>query len=70
MGLDPSTGSIGVSIGVNIARLLVTAILCYALFMSSIWNCVECNALKAGYLAMEIHLLQLNNNISQKKTVT
>lgn len=63
MGLDNSVNTLGAIIGFNILRLFVTAILCYAVFMSTIWNCVEKNALKAGCLAMEIHLLQLNNNI-------
>ncbi|XP_015112923.1 putative neutral sphingomyelinase [Diachasma alloeum] len=70
MGLDLSNGSIGVDIGVNVSRLLATAILCYALFMSSIWNCVERNALKAGYLAMETRLLQLNRNTNLEKSST
>ncbi|XP_043270924.1 putative neutral sphingomyelinase [Venturia canescens] len=66
MGIETITRSIGVSIGLNIVRLLGTAILCYALFMSTIWNCVEQNALRAGYLGMEIHLLQLNNSLNNK----
>ncbi|XP_011298376.1 putative neutral sphingomyelinase [Fopius arisanus] len=67
MGFGLSYESIGVSIGVNVGRLLATAILCYALFMSSIWNCVEQNALKAGYIAMETRLLQLNRNTNLEK---
>lgn len=65
MGLESTISSIGIgtSIALNIGRLLFTATLWYTLFMSSIWNCVEKNALKAGYLAMEIRLMQLNNHI-------
>lgn len=66
MGLEYSTTTIGLSIGINIGRLLGTAILCYSLFMSSIWNSVEQNALKAGYSAMGIHLTQLINNYNGK----
>lgn len=64
MGFESTTSSIGIglSIALNMGRLLSTAILCYSLFMCSIWNCVEKNALKAGYLAMEIRLMQLNNH--------
>ncbi|KAK0183466.1 hypothetical protein PV327_001504 [Microctonus hyperodae] len=68
IGLDPIIGSIAAVISLNIFRLFVTAILCYTLFMSSIWNSVECNALKAGLLEMEIHLQQLNNNGSKKQS--
>ncbi|XP_012285922.1 putative neutral sphingomyelinase [Orussus abietinus] len=64
MGIDCFTQSIGLSIGANILRLLLTATLCYVLFMSSIWNSVERNALTAGSLAMTIHLEQLKNNSS------
>lgn len=66
MGLEYSSTSIGLSIGINIGRLLGTAVLCYSLFMSSIWNSVEKNALKAGHSAMEIHLNQLINNYERK----
>ncbi|XP_066602225.1 putative neutral sphingomyelinase [Prorops nasuta] len=65
MGLDYTTTSIGVSIGVNIGRLLLTTILCYTLFMSTIWNSVKKNALKAGVLGLDIHLIQLNNNLNK-----
>lgn len=68
IGLDPIIGSLTAVISLNIFRLFVTAILCYTLFMSSIWNSVECNALKAGLLGMEIHLQQLNNNGSKKQS--
>lgn len=54
--------SIGLDIGLNILRILFTAILCYTLFMSTIWNNVEKNALKAGSLAMEIYLTTLNGD--------
>lgn len=64
MGLDSTTTSIGICIGLNIGRLVLTALLCYALFMSFIWNSVERNALKAGCLAMKIHLIQLTNRLS------
>jgi len=52
--------SLAVDIGLNIVCILLTAILCYTLFMSSIWNSVEKNALKAGYLAMDIYMTQLS----------
>ncbi|OAD62358.1 Putative neutral sphingomyelinase [Eufriesea mexicana] len=61
MGLDCSVTSLEVSIGFNIGRILLTAILCYTLFMSSIWNSVEKNALKAACLEMKIYLTNLNN---------
>lgn len=64
MGLDYQNTSIGISIGLNIGRLFLTAVLCYLIFMSSLWSSVEKNALKAGYLAMELHLMQLNNQLS------
>lgn len=57
--------SLAVDIGLNIVCILLTAILCYTLFMSSIWNSVEKNALKAGRLAMEIYLMQLSNELRQ-----
>ncbi|XP_043516780.1 putative neutral sphingomyelinase [Frieseomelitta varia] len=63
MGLDCFLSSLDVTIGVNIGRILLTAILCYTLFMSSIWNSVEKNALKAGCSEMEIYLANLNNNL-------
>ncbi|XP_015596804.1 putative neutral sphingomyelinase [Cephus cinctus] len=56
--------SIAVTIALNVLRFLLTAVLCYTLFMSSIWNNVEKNSLKAGYLAMEMHLVQLNRNLA------
>ncbi|XP_015185869.1 PREDICTED: putative neutral sphingomyelinase isoform X1 [Polistes dominula] len=64
MGLDYTTTSIGISIALNIGRLFLTALLCYALFMSVIWNNTENKALEAGCLAMEIHLIQLTNKLS------
>lgn len=63
MGLDYLINNIGTSIGFNLLRLLLTAILCYTLFMSSLWNSLEKNALKAGCLAMELYLIKLKNNI-------
>ncbi|CAL7945150.1 unnamed protein product [Xylocopa violacea] len=63
MGLDCSATSLGVTIGLNVGRVFLTAILCYALFMSTIWNSVEKNALRAGCLAMEIYLTNLNNSV-------
>ena len=66
MELEYTTMSIGVTIGLNLGRILLTSVLCYTLFMSTIWNSVESNALKAGYLAMEIHLVQLNNILNTK----
>lgn len=65
LGLDCMTASIGITIGVNIGRIFFTAILCYALFMSTLWNSVERNALKACCLAIEIHLMQLNENYAK-----
>ncbi|XP_058789340.1 putative neutral sphingomyelinase [Phymastichus coffea] len=62
MGLDYLVSNIGISIGFNFLRLLLTALLCYSLFMSSLWNKLEQNALKAGCSAMEIHLMKLSNN--------
>lgn len=61
IGLNCMT-SLGVNIGLNIMRIFLTAILCYALFMSSIWNRVETNALKEGCSAIRIYLIQLTNN--------
>ncbi|XP_003693892.1 putative neutral sphingomyelinase [Apis florea] len=66
IGLDCSFTSLNVIIGLNIGRIFLTAILCYTLFMSSIWNSVEKNALKAACLGMEICLGNLNNNLSKK----
>lgn len=58
--------SLAVDIGLNIVCVLLTAILCYTLFMSSIWNNVEKNALKAGNLAIEIYMnTQSNNDLYQ-----
>lgn len=61
LGLNCMDRSIGIDIGLNILRIFLTAILCYALFMSSIWNNVEKNALKAGCLAIEIYIKQLSD---------
>ncbi|KOC66175.1 Putative neutral sphingomyelinase [Habropoda laboriosa] len=66
MGLDCSITSLGVTIGLNIGRIFLTVISCYTLFMSSIWNSVETNALKAGYLEMGIYLTNLNNDLCKK----
>lgn len=52
--------SLAIDISLNIICILLTAILCYTLFMSSIWNSVEKNALKAGCLAIEIYMTQSN----------
>jgi len=57
--------SLALDIGLNIVCILLTAILCYTLFMSSIWNSVEMNALKAGCSAIEIYVKQLSNNPHQ-----
>lgn len=65
ISLDCMITSLGVNIGLNVGRIVLTAILCYTLFMSSIWNNVEKNALKAVCSAIEIHLMQLNSNINQ-----
>ncbi|EFN81167.1 Putative neutral sphingomyelinase [Harpegnathos saltator] len=54
--------SLSIDIGLNILRILLTAMLCYILFMSSIWNSVEKNALKAGCLAIKIYLTKLNHD--------
>lgn len=53
IGLDCSFTSLDVIIGLNIGRIFLTAILCYTLFMSSIWNSVEKNALKAACLGID-----------------
>ncbi|CAK9809840.1 Putative neutral sphingomyelinase [Anthophora quadrimaculata] len=66
MGLDCSITSLGTTIGLNIGRIFLSATLCYILFMSSIWNCVETNALKAVCLEIEIYLMNLNNNLCKK----
>lgn len=63
IGLDITT-SIGINIAINIGRLFLTALLCYALFMSTIWNSEEKKALRAGCLAMQIYLTQLINKLS------
>lgn len=65
MGLDCSVTSFAVIIALNVGRIFLTTILCYTLFMSSIWNSVEKNALKAGCLGMEIYLTNLNNNLKK-----
>lgn len=67
IGLNCTNTSLGVDIGLNIVRIFLTAILCYTLFMSSIWNSVEKNALKAGCLGIEIYMKQLKNDIDQDK---
>ncbi|XP_032671814.1 putative neutral sphingomyelinase [Odontomachus brunneus] len=56
IGLNAINISLGVSIGLDILRIFVTVIWCYTLFMSSIWNSAEQNALKAGCLAIKIYL--------------
>lgn len=66
MGLDCSITSAGVSIGLNIGRIFLTAILCYTLFMGTLWNSVETNALKAGCLGLEIYSTNLSNNLGKK----
>ncbi|XP_014211102.1 putative neutral sphingomyelinase [Copidosoma floridanum] len=63
MGLDYLISSIILSIGFNILRLFLTAVLCYTLFMSSLWNSLEKNALKAGCSAMELQLVRLSKNL-------
>lgn len=65
MGLDCTIECPGVSIGLNVGRIFLTALLCYTLFMSSIWNSVEKNALKAGCLGMEIYLTNFNNTFKK-----
>ena len=65
MGLDCTIACPGVSIGLNVGRIFLTALLCYTLFMSSIWNSVEKNALKAGCLGMEIYLTNFNNTFKK-----
>ncbi|OXU23225.1 hypothetical protein TSAR_014811 [Trichomalopsis sarcophagae] len=62
MGLDYLMTNFESSIGFNLLRLFVTSVLCYTLFMSTIWNSLEKNALKAGCMAMELHLLKLLRN--------
>lgn len=62
IGLNCLNMSLGIEIGLNIARIILTAILCYTLFMSTIWNSVEKNALRAGCLGIEIYMTQLNND--------
>ncbi|XP_008548346.1 putative neutral sphingomyelinase isoform X1 [Microplitis demolitor] len=64
ISLDITFQSLGAVIGLNILRLFITALICYSLFMSSIWNCVEQNALKAGCLEMETHLNYINSKFS------
>lgn len=67
-GLDTMVSSMAPNIALDFARILVTAIICYALFMGTIWNCAERNVLKAAYLEMGVHLAQLNNTIGDKDT--
>jgi sphingomyelin phosphodiesterase 2 len=62
MGLDYLITNFGMSIGFNLLRLFLTAILCYVLFMSSIWNNLEQNALKAWCSTMELHLIKSSNS--------
>lgn len=50
------------TIGFNIMRFLLTPVLCYTLFMSTLWNEQEKNALKAGCSSMELLLSNLSNN--------
>lgn len=66
MGLDCSVISVDATVGLNVARICLTAVLCYALFMSSVWNSVEKNALRAGSLGMEICLTSFNLNLYAK----
>lgn len=56
MGFDCTIESVSISIGLNVIRAFLTAILCYSLFMGTIWNSAETNALRAGCLGMEIYL--------------
>ncbi|XP_017891097.1 putative neutral sphingomyelinase [Ceratina calcarata] len=66
MGLDCSVTSADATIGLNVGRVCLSAVLCYALFMSSIWNSVEKNALRAGCSGMEIYLTSFNLNLYAK----
>ncbi|GAB1864971.1 sphingomyelin phosphodiesterase [Camponotus japonicus] len=63
IGLDCINTSLSIDIGVNILRIFLTGILCYTLFMSSLWNSVEQNALKAGCSAMEVYIKRLTNDL-------
>lgn len=63
IGLNYIATSLSIDIGLNILRIFLTAILCYTLFMSSIWNNVEKNALKAGCLAIKIYIKQSSNDL-------
>ncbi|XP_012055977.1 PREDICTED: putative neutral sphingomyelinase [Atta cephalotes] len=54
--------SLAADIGLNIVCILLTVLLCYTVFMSSLWNCAEKNALRAGRLAIEIYVTHLDNN--------
>jgi len=63
IGLDCINTSLSIDIGVNILRIFLTGILCYTLFMSSLWNSVEQNALKAGWSAMEVYIKRLTNDL-------
>ena len=56
--------SLAADIGLNIVCIFLTALLCYTVFMSSLWNCAEKNALRAGRLAIEIYMTCLDNNKS------
>ncbi|KAJ8676052.1 hypothetical protein QAD02_011838 [Eretmocerus hayati] len=61
IGQDYLISGVASSIGLNLLRLFLTAVLCYTLFMSTLWNSLEKNALKAGCSAMELHLVKLTN---------
>jgi len=54
--------SLAADIGLNVVCILLTVLLCYTVFMSSLWNCAEKNALRAGRLAIEIYVTHLDNN--------
>lgn len=63
MGFDYLLDSVEASIGFNLIRLFLTALLCYFLFMSSLWNLLEKNALKAGCSAMEVQLMKMTKTL-------
>jgi len=65
VGLNCLNTSLGIDIGLNIARLFLTALLCYTLFMSTIWNSMEKNALRAGSSGIEIYMTRLNTDICE-----
>lgn len=62
IGLNGINMSLGINIGLDILRIFFTVIWCYILFMSSIWNSVEQNALKAGCLAIKIYLTKFDDD--------